>query len=347
MTSERRPSEDDEPVGGEETPGAPDERPTDEESAGGETPGGAGLDEEQLRESLHSVAGGLDPAPNALSRLREAVPRRRNQKRTALVGAAAVLAVAATVTPIALRHDSTQQVADPSSSASRTAVDGGQGGDSHGGHSAPRDSNSPSTSAGGTRQPQPPGASSGDRQPGTGRQTSSGGATGAPHPPDGATAGRSTPPPATSSPDQIPPTDSRQAQSVCSRSDLSGGSASRDGSGGAFTLSNVSDSMCRLAGPGTVTADNAETAGGGDGGLMLAPGQSFTVSFQYVADGCDDDSDEDGEDGEDGEDSDSTAEGDGGSVTVTYVPAPGSPAAGSVTLPGGCGGTVQWSGPTG
>lgn len=55
--------------------------------------------EDDLRRLLHSRVGDLEPAPDALDRLRRAVPARRQRRRHAVVGAAAALLLGGTSIP--------------------------------------------------------------------------------------------------------------------------------------------------------------------------------------------------------------------------------------------------------
>lgn len=193
----------------------------DQHDAGG-TP-----EEQALRELLQRAVAGLQPAPDALPRIRRAVPARRARHRQAWTCAALVAAVLAVALPT-LHGLPGLQLSDGSAAGAARASDGG-----------------PAGAATGSRRPAPLPSRGGDQEAD----------------PD-ATAVFSTVPsggPASASAVAGAPSGPGGAAPLCARADLGPGSArveSPDPAGriyGFLTVTNVSGHPCLLTDPGAVT----------------------------------------------------------------------------------------------
>ncbi|MGK5631607.1 hypothetical protein [Streptomyces sp. URMC 123] len=247
------------------------------------------LDEEALRRLLHDVVEGIDPRPEALAKLRRAVPARRARRRQALVGAAAAVILAGTAVP-ALVH-----VARSADVAGDRPANAGHGQRDPGGMDGVMDS--------------APGHDHSHRRPGTEpgdgpRSDRSGTKPGEPQEPRGTAPAGSADPTGTMA----------VSSPLCSRDQLGRGTAytapaDRDGKVyGAFRVVNTSRSDCTVDGGGGVMATakgGAEssriqvvdhTTGDAATGLpaptldeerlILKPGQAYEVKFAWVpADG--------------------------------------------------------------
>ncbi|MFC5723585.1 hypothetical protein ACFP1Z_25825 [Streptomyces gamaensis] len=258
-------------------------------------------DEEALRRLLRGAVDGLEPSQDALERLRHAVPVRRARRRQALVGAVAALVLGGTALP-ALVHVASTGGADDERATTNTAssrhterenrADGRSGGVARDGGS-PR----PQTSGGSPgAKSEPPHTDAGGAQGGSGRPTPSG-------------------PPAMTVPDPSVSTFA-PVSPTCDRDQLGNGTAAvgpadKDGRVyGAFRVTNVSGSVCTVAGPGTVAATARGGANGtagahvpvvdhtsgdaatglpdptaGDGKVILRPGQAYEVKFAWIPSG--------------------------------------------------------------
>ncbi|AEW95303.1 anti-sigma factor [Streptantibioticus cattleyicolor] len=255
-------------------------------------PGPAGErpeDDLDLRHLLRQAVDGIEPAPHALERLRQAVPARRTRRRQAMVGAAAGVLLIGTAVPAVVHATGADDTpvttaAAASGPRARTTGPGGPGpaeqGATGGGPVGPAGGVLPS--AGGSA-PASPAPSSGapDAQPGKSR-------------PPAATMAATSP--------------------TCTAPQLGKGSAqtgSPDRAGrirGAFRVVNVSDLSCTVGGGGeiTVTAQGAadptkvqvvdHTAGDpatdlpdpatAPDSLILPPGKAYQVQFEWVPSNC-------------------------------------------------------------
>ncbi|MGW7194381.1 hypothetical protein, partial [Streptomyces sp. NPDC054838] len=265
------------------------------------------LDPQRLRALLSGAVQGLEPAEDALERLRYAVPARRTRKRRALVGAAAAVLLAGAVIPTALRMTG-------------TASSGATGHSAMAGHGEPQGGKAAGSSHphqnGAGAHPEPAGPTDGGRQ--------AGGTGGSPAPrpsgssPGGAVAGptaggASAASPGTHNP-RLPPLGVVQGLPECTAGQLGvlGGARPPGADGsvyGSFKVTNVSDRGCVAAGPDTVTAAPAagppppalspavavvgHTAGDPASGLLpdpsaespvvvLQPNAAYEVRFAWV-----------------------------------------------------------------
>ncbi|MEU9118424.1 hypothetical protein AB0C96_00945 [Streptomyces sp. NPDC048506] len=248
------------------------------------TGGGFG-GEDELRRLLQDRVGALEPAPDALERLRLAVPARRQRRRHVVVGAAAALLLGGTSIPAMihvadLADGSTDRPANAASS--QQAHDGADGAHGEGTEQAgPRPTGTGAAKPGGGK---PAGKDTGTAKNGTGH---------------GAGAG-------TPAPDETMDVTSP----VCSRDQLGQGSGTvqpADSSGrvyGAFRVVNTSGAACSVEGGGTigVVAQGAtnpdrihvvdHTSGDDATGLpdpattpdqlVLKPGEAYEVKFAWI-----------------------------------------------------------------
>ncbi|GHF62330.1 hypothetical protein GCM10010218_49750 [Streptomyces mashuensis] len=249
------------------------------------------MDGAALRRLLQGAVGDLEPAPDALERLRQAVPARRARRRQVAVGAAAAVILGATAVPVLIRVATTGATegghsANAASSHQRTheITDGRQ---DAGGPGAP-----------GMRPIGPDGRTHSEQEKGErGRRTTT---TPGPASPSSGTPG--TPP--TAAPTLVASSPS------CDRNQLGQGTgtvgtADKDGRiYGAFRVVNVSHSVCAVSGSGVVAArpqGNAEssrltvidhTPGDAAVGLpdpatepsqvILQPGQAYEIKFAWI-----------------------------------------------------------------
>ncbi|MFJ9848925.1 hypothetical protein [Streptomyces sp. NPDC101150] len=252
-----------------------------------ETGGGGGLGgEDELRRLLQARVGDLEPAPDALQRLRRAVPARRQRRRHVVVGAAAALLLGGTSIPAMVHVANLDGSAEdrPANAASSQRAHG----DTEGTHGE------------GTEHafPQPTGKD-GER-PGTDRPK---GKDGRPKDKNGAGPGAGAGTPA---PDETMDVTSP----ACSRDQLGQGTGSvgaADSAGrvyGSFRVVNTSGTACSVEGGGDVgvTAQGATNADrihlvdhtSGDEAtglpdpattpdqLVLKPGEAYEVKFAWI-----------------------------------------------------------------
>jgi hypothetical protein len=253
-----------------------------------------GFDEPMLRRLLHDAVRDLEPQPQALNQLRQAIPARRTRRRQAMAGTAVGVLLVGVAVP-ALVHAAVsigigQDTANTAStSASRTP---GTGRDSYGGNEFGGDSGMPTgalSSGGGGGSSAP----SGSGKPSTRASSASPGAS------------------------SQPPDTLAAAPPLCVRTQLGNGSAQTgtpDSQGrvyGSFTVLNVSHVSCTVTGGGQITVTGKggtdaskiqvvdHTAGDPVTGLpdarmlplVLAPGKGYTVAFAWIpaaggSDGC-------------------------------------------------------------
>jgi hypothetical protein len=239
------------------------------------------FDEPMLRRLLHDAVRDLEPQPQALNRLRQAIPARRAWRRQAMAGTAIGILLVGVAVP-ALVHVAVsigQDTANTAStSASRTP---GIGRDGYGGNEFGGDSGIPAgalNSGGGGSAP----SSSG--KPPTSESNASPGAS------------------------SQPPGTLTAAPPLCARAQLGNGSAQTgtpDSQGrvyGSFTVLNISHISCMVTGGGqiTVTGEGGtdaskiqvvdHTAGDPATGLpdartlplVLAPGKGYKVAFAWI-----------------------------------------------------------------
>ncbi|MEU7551019.1 hypothetical protein AB0B01_01440 [Streptomyces sp. NPDC044571] len=224
----------------------------------------AGQSEEQaLRSLLRGAVEGLEPAEDALERLRYAVPVRRTRKRRALVGAAVGVLLAGAAVPAALHLHPTGAEGDTGEHSAMagheepgTAV-GGSGSHPHQNGAGAAPESSPSAGKG------PAAGGSGDRPDSRAGGSPAGGASAAPS--AGASAGLGTGP--------LPPV-AVPGVPGCSGEQLgvqgSAGAPEPDGTVyGSFKVTNVSTRGCAVLGPDTVTAASVTSS---------APGKSSGVT---------------------------------------------------------------------
>ncbi|WNI16372.1 hypothetical protein [Actinacidiphila sp. ITFR-21] len=238
----------------------------------GETAG-----EEALRTLMHGAVAGLHGSPDALDRLRRAIPIRRQHHRQALVGAAAAVLLAGMAVPALLRATGTGQSADATAASVASAHTGAPGEDGH------TDAWGDSGALTGKASPDPDGTPT-PEQPTTG---------------------------GTSGPTSRPAVPSDPAPPVpeCSSTQLGQGAsqAGAPDSGGRvygwFRVANVSDTPCTVPSGGVVQAvaqgsadpsriqivDHTvgDAAGGlpvapGGGPVVLSPGENYEVAFAWV-----------------------------------------------------------------
>ncbi|MGW3228121.1 hypothetical protein [Kitasatospora sp. NPDC001095] len=204
-------------------------------------------EERALRELLHGAVSGIQPAAEALPRIRRAVPRRQAARRGAWTGVAALAFVVAIGLPVLHEGEHLGLSGGPGSADAKSP--------------AATSSSGVTGSAGGTG-----GASHGDPS-GTGGVTSPSGSATAPHTPGGGL---------THTDGGIAPSGTGGADGggivpLCTRKDLGEGVSqvgAADGTGriyGSFTVYNVSGHSCRLGGPGSVAVT---AVSGGDRGRV-------------------------------------------------------------------------------
>jgi hypothetical protein len=236
------------------------------------------VDEATLRTLMQNAVSGIHGSPDALDHLRRAIPLRRQRRRQALVGAAAVLLLAGMAVPALLRATGTGQGVDASAASvtgSRTGMPGSDGQTTAWGESGFQAGGqaSPGPGAGPTPQlPIPSGTYVPSNQP------------------------------ASSSATVLPAPE-------CSSSQLGQGASKADApdSGGRvygwFRVANVSSTACTVPSTGAVQAvaqggaDPSRiqivdhTAGDAAAGLptapvsgpvVLKPGQNYEVAFAWV-----------------------------------------------------------------
>lgn len=248
---------------------------------------GGGLgDEDGLRRLLQARVGDLDPAPDALQRLRRAVPARRQRRRHVVVGAAAALLLGGTSIP-AMVH--VAHLNDPAEDRSANAASSTQAQDGSG-----------SAHGEGTEHafPQPTGENG--RWPGNGTTEGKDGRSKEKNGADQGTSG------AMPSPNETMDVTSP----ACNRDQLGRGTSSvgpADSSGrvyGAFRVVNTSGTACSIDGGGTVGvvaqgSTNPDrihvvdhTSGDEATGLpdpattpdqlVLKPGEAYEVKFAWI-----------------------------------------------------------------
>ncbi|MEU6309745.1 hypothetical protein [Streptomyces sp. NPDC047014] len=234
---------------------------------------GAGAEgEDELRVLLRGAVEGLEPAPDALDRLRYAVPARRIRRRRALVGAAAAVLLAGGAVPAALHLAGAE---DPDADRPAMAGHGTHAGqEAHPGFSDPHQNGhgaypKSSRSSGGT--------------PATGGATGHPDATPGDQPDGGLTAGPSAGIPGTSaatggSAGPVPPV-SAPGVPGCGAEQLGvvGFARTPETDGkvyGGFRVTNVSGQGCAVAGQDTVTAASASVAALGAGSSVAVVGHT-------------------------------------------------------------------------
>ncbi|NLU67850.1 hypothetical protein [Streptomyces sp. HNM0574] len=339
---------------------------------------GEGGDEDALRRMLRESVDGIEPSPTSLENLKRAVPARRAQRRQALVGAAAAVVLGCVGVPLLAQAGFVPGVGEgdhpvnAGSSHPQTEVTGGHGdGQPHEGKQS---------------------SGKGDGEQGGGEQEREDDAS--PSPSAGKSGGADDPNETlgVSSPD-------------CGRDQLGGGTAQSgppNGQGqvyGSFSVRNTSGETCTVHGQGVVTALEAgrsdtsrikivdHTPGDAAAGLpdpttapeslVLRAGESYTVKFAWIPDGCPDggpttkpgDAQDGGDnpstggdsggtggegdpgtggDGDDGTGGGGSTGGDAGEgpsgVTLLHTPEVGEPAAAETRLDGACSGTVYRTG---
>jgi len=92
---------------------------------------GETADEAALRLLMRDAVSGLQPAPDALDHLRRAVPARRQRRRQAMVGAAAVVLLAGMAVPALLRATGATGTTDTAATGLATAHTGAPDEDGH------------------------------------------------------------------------------------------------------------------------------------------------------------------------------------------------------------------------
>lgn len=253
-------------------------------------------EEQALRALLHRAVDDLQPEPEALLRIRRAIPARRVRHRQAWTGALLIALVSAAALPTLGRLGGLQ-LSDGSGAAPSAA---------------------PSSSA--TSSPSVSGHSGGAHPvvplpvPAGGGTDTSGSATPTPSP-SASSVGSSAPTPATATPVSV--TSGQAAGTatgapVCLRADLGAGQVTvgaADNAGwvyGAFTVANVSGHPCLLTDPGTLVAVLGGGSVGGSvrvlvhtagdpavglpdpasapGQLLLGAGAGYRLPFAFVPD---------------------------------------------------------------
>ncbi|QPP07384.1 hypothetical protein G4Z16_14445 [Streptomyces bathyalis] len=336
--------------------------------------------EAELRRMLHQSVRGIEPAPEALTHLKHAVPARRAHRRRALAGAAAAVVLVGVGFPGLVNAGLIPGIEGGSS------INAGEG-------------NSQAQSVGGangTGNTQGPGSGSGGAS-GNGGKSGGGDGSASPSPTQGAGSEGGDPNDtlATSAPS-------------CGRQQLGDGSAateSPDSEGkvyGSFRVVNTSSDACTVEGEGIVgasahgradieridvldhTAGDAATAlpdpALAASELVLKPGQAYEVKWAWVPKDCEPSGDPEpkaqegngpegsqggnngnpggndsgGSNGNSGGDdaggNSSNSGGDGGesdeeaSVVLSHTPDVGDPAAANTELEGACAGTLYRTG---
>lgn len=242
-------------------------------------------EEQAVRALLHRAVAEVQPAPDALARIRRAVPARRARYRQAWTGAAVIVALTAVAVPT-LNGLGALQLSD--GSAPGAAAQAGTEAARSGGGAVQR-STGPAVPVPvpGDGSASPVGASAAPTAAGQSASPSS--SASGPSAPAGATAPPSTAP-------------------ACARTDLGGATVTTgqaDATGrvyGAFTVTNVSGHPCLLGDPGTL---GAMVSGGGavqvvphtagdpapnlpppapDSPRLLAAGANYRMVFAWVPD---------------------------------------------------------------
>ncbi|MFI1204421.1 hypothetical protein K2224_07775 [Streptomyces sp. BHT-5-2] len=243
--------------------------------------------EDELRRLLQTSVADLEPAPDALEQLRRAVPARRQRRRHALVGAAAVLLFGGTAVPAMVHVASFGDAPGdrPANAASSRSADQQ---DSSGAHGEGTERSGTRPTGGDGRMPGP------ERPPGKEDK--------------GAATPGADPVPGVGTP--APDTTMDVTSPVCGRDQLGKGTSTvgpADSAGrvyGAFRVVNTSDAACSVQGGGTVdvTAQGTtkadkihvvdHTSGDDATGLpdpaitpdqlVLKPGQAYEVKFAWI-----------------------------------------------------------------
>ncbi|MFI9720795.1 hypothetical protein ACIHFE_14235 [Streptomyces sp. NPDC052396] len=254
--------------------------------------GTAGMDsgmpdarEGALRRLLQGAVEGIEPAEDALERLRRAVPARRARRRQAMGGAVAAAVLVGAALPTLMRvADVADHTADSRSASAATTRQ--QSGAAEQGQ--PQGNSGPATGP-------VPGATGRDGARDESRKDD-------PHKDRGSN--RATP---AGTPGADPRSSLEAVAPVCARDQLGNGTGTvgpADKAGrvyGAFRVVNVSQASCTVAGPGLVSARTAakdarvtvvdHTPGdpatglpdpGGDTQVLLKPGQAYEVKFAWV-----------------------------------------------------------------
>jgi hypothetical protein len=326
---------------------------------------GETADEAALRLLMQDAVSGLQPAPDALDHLRRAVPARRQRRRQAMVGAAAVVLLAGMAIPALLRATGATGTADTAATGLASAHTGAPDEDGH-------------TSAWGDS-----GVSTGEPPPG--------------RPGDVPTTPPLTPGPGTD-PANPPVSTSGTLVAVpdCSSTHLGQGTSQAetpDSNGqvyGWFRVTNVSDLACAVPNAGVVQAFAQGAADpskiqvvdhtDGDaatglpaataGPVVLNPGDDYEVAFAFVPvsdgnSGCPvtptptpttptptdsptespattggSDSGTSGNSASTQLGNDAPASPDPGSITLSHTPAAGAPVVDGPVIQGACAGTV-------
>ncbi|WP_051970158.1 hypothetical protein [Kitasatospora azatica] len=194
-------------------------------------------EEQALRALLHRAVAGVQPAPDALPRIRSAVPARRARYRHAWTGAVLIALVSAVAVPT-LQGLGALQLSDGSAPSAGLAP-GGEASTATGG--THRHSSNPSV-------PVPVPAQGGSASATSSAPATDPGATGAPSPSPSTVAASAS------------GTASAPTTPGCAPGDLGGATATAqpaDSSGrvyGVFSVANVSGHACLLAAPGPISA---------------------------------------------------------------------------------------------
>lgn len=335
---------------------------------------GPGDEEQALRDLLRGAVVGLEPAGDALERLRHAVPRRKTRKRQALVAAAAAALLVGTAIPAALRMTVGQ---GDSPDRSAMAGHGEQGGNK-------KDGSDPHQNGAGV-DPKP-------TRPGSGTGQGAGGATGTPTPPTTGLPPIGPNPHPSGSTAALPggagvllPPPAAPGVPGCSADQLgvSGSARIPEADGkvyGSFKVTNVSGRGCTVLGPDTVTAAPASGPAPGQGGtgvavlghtagdpatglpdpsaeaplMLLAPNAAYEVRFAWVPSQQSCTGASEGSKPPQGGSGDPAAADsraippgpDASGVAVSHTPStplPGAPTT-QTTIPDACGGTVYRTG---
>ncbi|MFJ8040461.1 hypothetical protein ACIRBX_08150 [Kitasatospora sp. NPDC096147] len=247
-------------------------------------PSGDSQLEEELRSRLHRAVARVEPAPTALPRLRQEVPRRRARHRTLWTTAAAAVLLSAAAWPTIQGVQGLDLSGGPVETPTASAS------------AKPSGSVRPSRSGAGRPAepaPQPAQPSASPSLPAESGSPSAGAVAVPSAGTSGATAAAPSGPVATPTP----------ATPACTTADLgrlTAGVGQPDAAGnvyGWFRVQNVSGRACVLTGGGVVNSDRARirvtghTAGGpatalpapsGGGPLLLAPSAAYLVRFGWV-----------------------------------------------------------------
>ncbi|MCC9311839.1 hypothetical protein LN042_33065 [Kitasatospora sp. RB6PN24] len=251
---------------------------------GGPEPGPDSGEEQAVRALLHRAVAEVQPSPDALARIRRAVPARRARYRQAWTGAAVIVALTAVAVPT-LNRLGALQLSD--GSAAGTAAPSGT------------EAARPAGAVHRTSGPTVPVPVPGDGTPSTSGAGASPTTVGQSAKPSSSASGSPAPAGAGAAPSTAP---------ACARGDLGGGTVTTgqaDPGGrvyGAFTVTNISGHPCLLGDPGTI---GALVSGGGavrvvphtagdpapdlpapapDSPLLLAAGANYRMVFAWVPD---------------------------------------------------------------